>query len=92
MILIGTAAWTIRTITNIETLRDIDRDILPDAGKDLQDLVDRSLGYAGWLIMLSVGVIIAEIVAIVLVLMLAQFQALQLVIQIIVSCMYFVFL
>ena len=90
LILIGVAAGTIGVINNndvLEGVRDADRDTLSDDFKDFQDLIIRSLGAAGWLIVLGIGVIIAEIVAIVLVvvLVIAKAQVLQLVIQIIVS-------
>ena len=93
LILIGVAAGTIGLINNndiIDIVRDFDRDDLSDDGKDFQDLIFRSLGAAGWLIVLGVGVIIAEIVAIILVvvLVIAKAQVLQLIIQIIVSCIF----
>ena len=93
LILIGVAAGTIGLINNndlLEALRDADRDTLSDDFKDFQDLIIRSLGAAGWLIVLGGGVIIAEIVAIILVVVLgiAQAQVLQLIIQIIVSCIF----
>ena len=69
LILIGVAAGTIRTISIIdnneilEILRDHDREDLPTSVKELQDLTNRSLGAAGWLIVVGVGVLVAEIVA-----------------------------
>jgi len=93
LILVGVAAGTIGVINSNDTLenvRDADRDTLSDDEKDFQDLIFRSLGAAGWLIVLGVGVIIAEIVAIILVvvLVIAKAQGLQLIIQIIVSCIF----
>ena len=86
LILIGVAAGTIGIISNNETLelvRDFDRKILTTAGEELQDLTNRSLGAAGWLIVVGVGVLVAEIVATILAI--ANVQTMKLAIQIIVS-------
>ena len=86
MILIGVSAATIGIIEDnelLEVIQDANRIILSSAEKDLQDLINQSLGAGGWLIALSVGVLIGETVAIVLAII--NFQPLKLVRQIIVS-------
>ena len=91
LILLGVAAGTIGLINNNDVLEIVrDAENLGGDAKDLQDLIFRSLGAAGWLIVLGGGVIIAEIVAIILVVVLgiAQAQVLQLIIHIIVSCIF----
>ena len=93
MILIGVSAATIGIIENneaLERVQDADRGFLSRAVKDLQDLINQSLGAGGWLIALSVCVLIGETVAIVLetvpiVLAAINFQPLKLVRQIFVS-------
>lgn len=86
MILIAVSAGTIGIINNndiLDGVRDADREDLPSAGKDLYDLINRSLAAAGWLIVLGVGVIVGEVVAIILTIL--NFESLRLVVQIIVS-------
>ena len=88
LILVGVAAGTIGIINSNDVLENVrDAENLSGDAKDFQDLIIRSLGAAGWLIVLGIGVIIAEIVAIILVVVLgiAKAQVLQLIIQIIVS-------
>jgi len=88
LLLIGVAGGTIGIITNndaLELVRDLDRDTLTSAGKELRDLTNLSLGAAVWLIVLNVGIIIAEIIAAILVPVITKFQVLQVVMQIIVS-------
>ena len=92
LILIGAAAGTIGIINNnvLRFLRDANRDYLSDDAKDLQDLIYRSLGAAGCLIVLSGGVIIAKCVAIILAVVLvhAKAQRFQWKMHIIVSCIF----
>ena len=87
VIVIGVSAATIGIIVNntiLDDVRDFDRDRLTDDGKDLQDLTNQSLGAAGWLIALGVGVLIGDIIAIILY-TIVNIQPLKLIIQTIVS-------
>ena len=86
LILIGVAAGTIGIVSNneaLEAVRDFDVKSAPPAFTELQDLINRSLGAAGWLIVMGVGVLVAEIVATILAI--ANVQTMKLAIQIIVS-------
>ena len=60
---------------------------LTDAGQELRDLILRSLAAAGWLILLAGAVVIAEVIAIVL--LMANFEALKVVLGILVSIIYY---
>ena len=69
VVILLVSAGTIGIIVNNEALdrvRTTSSSELSDAGLQLQVLILRSLGSAGWLILLAVGVGIAEIVAILL--------------------------
>lgn len=83
MILIGVSAGTIGIISsNDETLQSVrTSDGLSESSAELLDLVNRSLSSAGWLIVLGVGVLVAETVAIILAVVLSP----KLVLQVIVS-------
>ena len=84
VIVIGVSAATIGIIEDndfLELVRDTDR-LVGDA-KDLQDLINQSLGAAGWLIALGFGVLVGEVVAIILTILIFS-QSLKLVLQIIV--------
>ena len=89
LVLLGISAATIGVIENnkiFDVLRNYDGE-LDDAGQELLDLILRSLAAAGWLILLGGAVVIAEIIAIVL--LIANFDALKLVLGILVSFIYF---
>lgn len=89
LILTGVAGGTIGILTNnnyLEYVRDADIEDLSSAGLDLQNLIYRSLSAASWLILLSIGVLLGEILGTVIVLVIPYIpKPLQLVIQIIVS-------
>lgn len=90
MILIGVSAGTIGIISsNDETLQSVrTSDGLSESSAELLDLVNRSLSSAGWLIVLGVGVLVAETVAIILAVVLSP----RLVLQVIVSIQCCIFL
>ena len=85
VVLVGISAATIGVINNNDALdfvRKFDGE-LPDTLQELQDLIFRSLAAAGWLILLAGVVVIAEVIAIVL--LMANFEALKLALGILVS-------
>ena len=89
VVLLGISAATIGVINNndaLDSLRKFDGELL-DALQELQDLIFRSLAAAGWLILLAGAVVIAEIIAILL--LIANFDALKLALGILVSFIYY---
>ena len=86
LILIGVAAGTIGIVSNNEALEAVRKyhNIYPtSAYTELYNLINQSLGAASWLIVVCVGVLIAEIV--ITILEIANVQTMKLIIQIIVS-------
>lgn len=69
---------TVKTFPCIGPLR------LPSSLQDLQKLITGTLAAAGWLILMTIGIVIAEIIAIVLVILNLQ-STVNLVFSIIVS-------
>ena len=91
MILIAISAATIGIIENndaFDTLRDFSGKLSTPL-ENLLILISRSLGASGWLIFIGIGVIVAEAIAISLAII--NIQTLKLVLQIIVSVLFAIY-